>query len=192
MRLCIEFLHCLSTLLVSSMRWSKLILPNFVLTNHTAKIIHLFTKGKLFVIFPQVEFWKPIWQVFSWPSWKMILPWAKTQQTMLFPNLVPRFFCCQAGKYPINLQGVSKNYGRGGGVRFFRPGPQFFHFGPFWTILDHFLWWMIWTALTLPGSGTSSALGVPEGRPKIQVVCSFLLIFDQFWVLRAKKLRKND
>jgi hypothetical protein len=50
---------------------------------------------------------------------------------------------------------------------------------------------MIWTALTLPGSGTSSALGVPEGRPKIQVVCSFLLIFDQFWVLRAKKIEKK-
>jgi len=56
---------------------------------------------------------------------------------MLFPNLVPRFFCCQAGKYLIDLQGVSKNYGRGGGgggYDFFGQDPNFFildHFGPF-------------------------------------------------------------
>ena len=78
----------------------------------------------------------------------------------------------------------------GGGGTIFSARTQIFSFWPVLDHLDHFLWWMIWTALTLPGSGTSSALGVPEGRPKIQVVCSFLLIFDQFWVLRAKKLRK--
>ena len=53
---------------------------------------------------------------------------------MLFPNLVPRFFCCLAGKYPIDLQGVSKNYGRGGGYDFFGQDPNFFilaRFGPF-------------------------------------------------------------
>ena len=41
---------------------------------------------------------------------------------------------CQAGKHPINLQGDSKNYGRGGGDDFFGQDPNFFilaRFGPF-------------------------------------------------------------
>ena len=53
----------------------------------------------------------------------------------------------------------------GGGGTIFSARTQIFSF---WTILDHFLWWMIWTALTLPGSGTSPALGVPEGRQKFR------------------------
>ena len=79
----------------------------------------------------------------------------------------------------------------GGGHDFFGQDPNFFildHFGPFgpFFVMDD-----------LDSSNSAwewhqFSLGSARRQTKIQVVCSFLLIFDQFWVLRAKKLRKND
>ena len=76
----------------------------------------------------------------------------------------------------------------GGGYDFFGQDPNFFildHFGPFFVMDDldssNFAW-----------EWHQSSPGSARRQTKIQVVAVFLLIFDQFWVLRAKKLRKID
>ena len=108
---------------------------------------------------------------------------------MLFSNLVPRFFCCQAGKHPINLQGDSKKYGRGGGFDFFGQDPKF----SFWTILDHFGPFFVMDDLDSSNFAREwhqSSPGSHTRQTKIQVVAVFNWFFDQIWVLKAKKLRK--
>ena len=67
----------------------------------------------------------------------MILPGAKTEQTMLFPTLSP-------GSSAVKQENTRSIYrvilkimaGGGGGGRFFWPGPKFFHFGPFFVMDD--------------------------------------------------------
>ena len=78
----------------------------------------------------------------------------------------------------------------GGGGTIFSARTQIFSF---WTILDHFGPFFVMDDLDSSNSAWEwhqFSLGSARRQTKIQVVCSFLLIFDQFWVLRAKKLRK--
>ena len=83
---------------------------------------------------------------------------------------------CQAGKHPINLQGDSKKYGRGGGVRLFRPEPKIFildHFGPFFVMDD------------LDSSNSArewhqSSPGSATRQTKIQVVAVFTGFLTKF------------
>ena len=109
----------------------------------------------------------------------MILPGGKPEQTMLFSNLVPRFFCCQAGNYPINLQGDSKKYGRGGGFDFFGQDPKF----SFWTILDHFGPFFVMDDLDSSNFAREwhqSSPGSATRQTKIQVVAVFTGFLTKF------------
>ena len=193
MRLCIE----VSSLpwvpyLCHPLRWSQVNFAKFCFDKSHCKChSHLPSpfKGHLFVNFLRWNFENLFDRSFPDTLWEWFCLEPKQSRQCCFPTLSPGSSAVRQENTRSIYRVILKIMAGGGGT-IFSARTQIFSFWPVLDHLDHFLWWMIWTALTLPGSGTSSALGVPEGRPKIQVVCSFLLIFDQFWVLRAKKLRK--
>ena len=117
-------------------------------------------KGKFVCKFSSGEkFEPPILTGFFLTLFDNDFAWSQKEQTMLFPTLSPS----SSAVKQENTRSIYRVifFMAGGGVRFFRPGPKIF-------ILDHFLWWMVWTALTGPGSGPSPAQGVPLGRQKFR------------------------
>jgi len=171
MRLCIEFPSLpWVPYLCHPLRWSQINFAKFCFDKSHCKChSHLPSpfKGHLFVNFLRWNFENLLTGLFL-TLFENDFALSQNRADNVVFQPCPPVLLLSSRKTPDQSTGRFKKNMAGGGGSTFSARIQNFHFGPFWTILDQFLWWMVWTALTLPGSGTSPALGATQGRPKFR------------------------